>query len=60
VAKMVVDDLPVSAAERRQVEQEWQRLNADPAWRRAWLSGDRQARTQKTLIDIVMARRVRA
>jgi hypothetical protein len=59
VAKMVIEDSSVSADERQRVEQEWQRLKSDPAWVRAWLSGDRQARTQKTLIDIVMARPVK-
>ena len=60
VAKMVVEDLPVSADERQRAEQEWQRLKSDPEWVRKWLSGDREARTQKTLIDVIMARRVLA
>jgi hypothetical protein len=60
VAKMVMEDQEVSAEERNRVELEWQRLKADPAWTRALLSGDRAARTQKSLIDIVMSRRVKA
>jgi hypothetical protein len=59
VAKMVVEDSPVSADERQRAELEWQRLKGDPEWVRKWLAGDRQARTQKTLIDIIMARPIK-
>jgi hypothetical protein len=58
VAKQVINDEAVSAQERQWAEERWQQLKSDTAWVKAWLSGDRNARTQKTLIDIVLARPV--
>ena len=59
VADMVMNDTPVTAVEAERAEQEWQRLKADPAWVTKLMSGDREARTQKTLIDIIKARPVK-
>lgn len=58
VAIQIINNTPVSEHERQLVSQEWERLKSDSTWVKAWLSGGRKERTQKTLIDIVMARPV--
>jgi hypothetical protein len=58
VARMVVENSSVTAAERQLAEQERSRLMADQAWVKEWLSGSRAARTRLALVDVILARPV--
>jgi hypothetical protein len=53
VAQQIRESRPVTREERRQAEALWGRLSADEAWVQRWLKGDRECRTQATLISII-------
>jgi hypothetical protein len=54
VADMIRNSTPVSKNERRMAQQEMSRLKADPDFVKAYLAGNRDARTRMTLCNIIL------